>query len=152
MSKEFRKEHDNSLSGIVIGLVIVAAWYITGHGYAESPETMEMTYMGTASHLAESMSFVHHPHTLLNIWDTGLILLASLHLSVASAFGVVVGSFLYALISKSFRWEYFTSAKDMGSHIIGALLMGFGGITAMGCTFGQGLSVYLHYQSVLSWP
>jgi len=141
MSKEFRKEHDNSLSGIVIGLVIVAAWYITGHiGYAESPETMEMTYMGTASHLAESMSFVApsaYSLEYLGYWtDTSSVIT----FSVASAFGVVVGSFLYAMISKSFRWEYFTSAKDMGSHIIGALLMGFGGITAMGCTFGQGLS------------
>lgn len=141
MSKEFRKEHDNSLSGIVIGLVVVAAWYITGHiGYAESPETMEMTYMGTASHLAESMSFVApSAYTLeyLGYWtDTSSVIT----FSVASAFGVVLGSFLYAMISKSFRWEYFTSAKDMGSHIIGAIMMGFGGITAMGCTVGQGMT------------
>ena len=58
-SKEYRKETDNILSGLVIGAVVVAAWYITGHiGYAENPDTMEMTFMGTASHLAESMSFV----------------------------------------------------------------------------------------------
>jgi len=53
---------------------------------------------------------------------------------------VVLGSFIYAMYSKSFRWEYFTSAKDMGSHMIGAILMGFGGITAMGCTIGQGVT------------
>lgn len=141
MSKEFRKETDNNLSGVVIGLVVVAAWYITGHlGYAENPETMEMTYMGTASHLAESMSFVApSAYTLeyLGYWtDTSNVIT----FSVASAFGVVTGSFLYAMISRSFRWEYFTSAKDMASHIIGALLMGFGGITAMGCTIGQGVT------------
>jgi len=141
MSKEFRKETDNNLSGVVIGLVVVAAWYITGHlGYAENPETMEMTYMGTASHLAESMSFVApSAYTLeyLGYWtDTSNVIT----FSVASAFGVVTGSFLYAMISKSFRWEYFTSAKDMASHIIGAMLMGFGGITAMGCTIGQGVT------------
>lgn len=141
MSKEFRKESDNNLSGVVIGLVVVAAWYVTGHmGYAENPETMEMTYMGTASHLAESMSFVApSAYTLeyLGYWtDTSNVIT----FSVASAFGVVTGSFLYAMISKSFRWEYFTSAKDMASHIIGAMLMGFGGITAMGCTIGQGVT------------
>lgn len=141
MSKEFRKETDNNLSGVVIGLVVVAAWYITGHlGYAENPDTMEMTYMGTASHLAESMSFVApSAYTLeyLGYWtDTSNVIT----FSVASAFGVVTGSFLYAMISKSFRWEYFTSAKDMASHIIGAMLMGFGGITAMGCTIGQGVT------------
>ena len=140
-SKEFRHELDNNISGIVIGLIIVAAWYITGHlGYAENPETMEMTFMGTASHLAESMSFVApSAYTLeyLGYWtDTSNVIT----FSVASAMGVVVGSFLYALSSKSFRWEYFNSAKDMGSHIIGAILMGFGGITALGCTIGQGMT------------
>ena len=141
MSKEFRKEPDNNLSGIVIGLVIVAAWYVTGHlGYAENPDTMEMTFMGTASHLAESLSFVApSAYTLeyLGYWtDTSNVIT----FSVAAAFGVLLGSFLYAIFSKSFRWEYFTSAKDMTSHIVGAMLMGFGGITAMGCTIGQGVS------------
>ena len=141
MSKDFRGESDNILAGIVIGLIVVAAWYITGHiGYAENTETMEMTYMGTASHLAESMSFVApSAYTLefLGYWtDTSNVLT----FSVASAWGVVLGSFIHAKTSGSFRWEYFTSAKDMGNHMIGALLMGFGGITAMGCTIGQGIT------------
>ncbi len=141
ISKEFRKEKDNIISGLVIGVVVVTAWYITGHiGYAENPDTLEMTYMGTASRLAESMSFVAPAaFTLeyLGYWtDTSKVVT----FSVASAFGVVLGSFIYAMVSKSFRWEYFTSAKDMGSHMIGAILMGFGGITAMGCTIGQGIT------------
>ncbi|HUX91927.1 MAG TPA: YeeE/YedE family protein [Gallionellaceae bacterium] len=141
MSKDFRHELDNSIAGISIGLIVIAAWYITGHmGYAENPDTMEMTYMGTASHLAESMSFVApSAYTLeyLGYWtDTSTVVT----FSVASAFGVALGSFLYAIFTKSFRWEYFTSAKDMGSHIIGAIMMGFGGITAMGCTIGQGIT------------
>lgn len=140
-SKEFRSELDNKLAGLVIGLVIVAAWYVTGHmGYAENPDTLEMTYMGTASHLAESMSFVApsaYSLEYLGYWTDASNVIT---FSVASAFGVVTGSFLYAMISKTFRWEYFTSAKDMASHIIGAILMGFGGITAMGCTIGQGVT------------
>lgn len=141
MSSEFRKERDNNLSGIIIGLIIIVAWYITGHiGYAENPETMEMTYFGTASHLAESMSFVApSAYTLeyLGYWtDTSNVIT----FSVAAASGVVLGSFIHAITSKSFRLEYFTSAKDMGSHMIGAVLMGFGGITALGCTIGQGIT------------
>lgn len=141
MSKDFRSEKDNVLAGIVIGLVVIAAWYITGHiGYAENPDTMEMTYMGTASHLAESMSFVApSAYTLeyLGYWtDTSNVLT----FSVASAWGVILGSFIHAKSSGNFRWEYFNSSKDMTSHIIGALLMGFGGITALGCTIGQGIT------------
>src|SRR5258708_288884 len=50
------------------------------------------------------------------------------------------GSFAYALASRSFRWEGFAGAEDTATHVMGGLLMGFGGVTAMGCTIGQGLT------------
>jgi hypothetical protein len=55
-------------------------------------------------------------------------------------FGVIVGSFLWALVSKSFRLEWFASGKDFLNHFIGAVLMGFGGVLALGCTIGQGIT------------
>ena len=142
LNKEFRKDADNNLSGLVIGLVVVAAWYVTGYvGFAENMDTMEKIFMGASNKdFAESMSFVAPSAYMLEYlgyWtDTSRVIT----FSVASAFGVFLGSFLYAKISKSFRWEYFTSAKDMGSHMIGAILMGFGGVTALGCTIGQGIT------------
>jgi uncharacterized membrane protein YedE/YeeE len=36
--------------------------------------------------------------------------------------------------------EHFSSSQDMFYHIIGGVLMGFGGVTAMGCTIGQGIT------------
>jgi len=39
------------------------------------------------------------------------------------------------VIRKEFR-----SASDMGNHLLGGVLMGFGGVTAMGCSIGQGIS------------
>ena len=59
---------------------------------------------------------------------------------IVSAFGVVVGSAVYALASRTFRWEGFCDAQDTATHLVGATLMGFGGVTALGCTIGQGLS------------
>jgi uncharacterized membrane protein YedE/YeeE len=59
---------------------------------------------------------------------------------IASAAGVIAGSAVYALAAKKFRWEGFRDAEDTGMHLIGGLLMGFGGITALGCTIGQGIS------------
>jgi uncharacterized protein len=41
---------------------------------------------------------------------------------------------------RTFRWEGFRSTQDTALHIVGALCMGVGGVTAMGCTVGQGLS------------
>jgi uncharacterized membrane protein YedE/YeeE len=45
-----------------------------------------------------------------------------------------------ALAMKTFRWEGFTTTEDLVNHIVGGILMGFGGVTALGCTIGQGLS------------
>ena len=66
----------------------------------------------------------------------------SLHVSfgIATALGVILGSAAWALVSRSFRWEGFASLADLRNQLVGAVLMGFGGVTAMGCTVGQGLS------------
>jgi uncharacterized membrane protein YedE/YeeE len=45
-----------------------------------------------------------------------------------------------ALLAQSFRWEGFADTADLGLHLLGAMSMGVGGVVAMGCTFGQGMS------------
>ena len=59
---------------------------------------------------------------------------------VASVLGVIVGAAVMALATKTFRGEGFASTEDLSNHLVGAALMGFGGVTALGCTVGQGLS------------
>lgn len=139
--KAFRKSLDNNLAGLVIGLIVIGGWYVTGHlGFAENPDTLEMTFLGTNSHLAESMSFIAPSAYTLEYWAYWTDASNIITFGVATVFGVVLGSFLYAMITKSFRWEAFSSAQDMFYHIIGGILMGFGGVTAMGCTIGQGIT------------
>ena len=137
-SKEFRENRDNILAGVVVGLVVVAGWYVTGHlGFSEN-EFMERTYVGTDSKLAESMTFVGplaYTMDLFAYWRDKHVTFG-----VASVFGVVVGSFIYSVFNRSFRWEYFNTPEDMFRHILGATLMGFGGIAAMGCTIGQAVT------------
>ena len=57
-----------------------------------------------------------------------------------AALGVVAGSFFWSIVSKSFRIEWFASLGDFVNHFIGAILMGFGGTLALGCTIGQGIT------------
>jgi hypothetical protein len=139
--REFRANFDYILGGIVIGLVVAAGWYVTGHiGYRENPDTLEMTFFGTNTRAAESLSFVAplaYTLELLMLW-TDKSLAATF--GIMAAFGVVVGSFVYAIVSKTFRWEGFTTAEDLGNHIVGGILMGFGGVTSLGCTIGQGIT------------
>jgi len=138
-NKEFRENRDNLLAGIVVGGVVIAGWYATGYiGFGEDPETMELTYLGTDSRGPESMTFVGPLAYTMDLWAYWRD--KRVTFGVASVFGVVIGSFIYSLLSKSFRWEYFNSPQDMFRHILGGILMGFGGITAMGCTIGQAVT------------
>jgi hypothetical protein len=59
---------------------------------------------------------------------------------IVTTLGVVFGSAVVALATHSFRWEGFGGTEDTANHLLGAVLMGAGGVTAMGCTIGQGLS------------
>lgn len=141
MDAEFRTHFDNNMAGLFIGLVVVGGWFVTGHlGLAENQETLEMSYFGTNSHLAESMTFtgpVAYSLELLSYWSDTAKLMT---FGIATTLGIGIGSFIYALATKSFRLEAFSTADDMMRHIIGAVLMGFGGVTATGCTIGQGLT------------
>lgn len=141
LNKDFRANTDNILAGIVIGLIVVAGWYVTGRfGFGEDPDTLEMVYLGTNSHLAESMTFVAPLGYTMNLWAYWTDSATIVTFGVASVFGVVVGSLVYGVTHKTFRWEAFNSAQDMFRHIVGAVLMGFGGVTALGCTIGQGVT------------
>jgi len=65
---------------------------------------------------------------------------AVLEFDVGLVPGVFIGSFLASIATRSFRFEWFASFKDFVNHFIGAILMGFGGVLAMGCTIGQGIT------------
>ena len=138
---EFR-HMSNILPALIIGGVVVAMWWVTGSlGFvSEHPETLEEVYIGTSTGRVEALSFVapaaYTLEWLIFFSDKNQVLTTG----VVSVVGVVVGSWLYALFFKTFRWEGFGGTEDLANHLLGALLMGVGGVTAMGCTVGQGLS------------
>jgi uncharacterized membrane protein YedE/YeeE len=141
-SREFRSSFDYTLGGVVTGLVVVGGWYVSGHiGHvAEDPNTLQEAFVATNTGRMESFSFVApFAFTLeyLMLWtDKSKIVTYG----IASAIGVIAGSAAYALATRSFRWEGFRDAEDTANHIVGGTLMGFGGITALGCTIGQGIT------------
>ena len=133
---------DNLLAGVGLGAVIAAMWWVSGHlGFvAEHPDTLQEAFLTTNSGRAEALSFVapvaYTLDWLMFFSDKSKVLT----LGVVSVFGVVAGSAAVAIASRSFRWDGFGSTEDVGNHLVGAVLMGVGGVTAMGCTVGQGLS------------
>jgi len=141
-SKQFRSSFDYTLGGVVTGLVVVGGWYVSGHlGHvAEDPNTLQEAFVATNTGRMESFSFVApFAFTLeyLMLWtDKSKIITYG----IASAAGVIAGSAAYALATRTFRWEGFRDAEDTANHIVGGILMGFGGITALGCTIGQAIT------------
>ena len=141
-SKDFRSNFDHTLGGVVTGLVVVGGWYVSGHiGHlAEDPNTLQEAFVATNTGRMEAFSFVAPlawSLEYLMLWTDKTKIVTY---GIASTAGVIAGSFAYALAAGKFRWEGFRDAEDTGMHLIGGLLMGFGGITALGCTIGQGIS------------
>jgi hypothetical protein len=130
------------LGGLGIGAVIVGAWWVTGHlGHlAEHPVTLEEAFVGTQTGRMESLTFVapaaHTVDWVILFSDSS----RGLTFGVVITLGVVLGSASVALAQRSFRWEGFAGAEDTANHLVGAVLMGIGGVTALGCTVGQGLA------------
>lgn len=134
-----RNNGDNWLAGIVVGLAITGAWYLTGGAWGqewieaaewldERPEGVAVQSLSFVNPMAETLNYIAQPKLLF------------LTIGVASVAGMFLGSLCYALISRSFRFEWFASWSDFYNHAIGAMLMGIGGVLAMGCTIGQGIS------------
>ncbi|KNZ33098.1 MAG: transporter [Methylibium sp. NZG] len=130
------------LAGLGTGAVVAAMWWVSGRlGHvAEDPNTLQEAFVATNSQRMEALSFVapvaYTLDWLMFFSDKSKLLT----IGIVSTVGVVVGSAAVALLSRSFRWEGFRNAADTADHLIGAVLMGVGGVTALGCTVGQGLS------------
>jgi hypothetical protein len=54
--------------------------------------------------------------------------------------GVIAGAFIAAMATNSFRIEGFNHTNDMLRHLGGGAAMGIGGVLALGCTIGQGIT------------
>ena len=139
----------NLLAGFGIGAVLLALWWVSGVlGFVpEHPDTLEPVFVATASGRMEGLSFTGP----VAQWLDAFVYLADgrkrITLGMALVPGVVLGAAFSAWRQAEFRWEGFTRSADLVRHLSGAFLMGVGGVSAMGCTFGQGLTGL----STLNW-
>lgn len=136
------RSFNNLLAGGGLGAIVVAAWWVSGRmaHVAEDPSTLQEAFVATNSKRMESLSFVapvaYTLDWLMFFSDKSKLLTTG----IVSVLGLFSGSAVHAMLTRSFRWEGFRDAQDTGRHLLGALLMGVGGVTALGCTVGQGLS------------
>lgn len=139
-SADFRGSVDNLLGGLAVGAAVVAGWYLTGgplgqawKEYAdfatEVPSRVQVQSYTFIGPMGDALRYLLNPRDLTLV-NFGVVALA----------GVVLGSLAYAVATRSFRIEWFASIRDFANHAAGGVLMGVGGVLAMGCTVGQAIT------------
>jgi uncharacterized membrane protein YedE/YeeE len=155
-SAEFRGSFDNILGGLAVGLAVLAAWYITSNVQIDADGEMyslggyytewDMLADSGEGKPAQGRPLSPQSFTFINPMGQTVGYVARgldnrlLTFGVMAFLGVVAGSLLWSLLSRSFRFEWFNSVGDFVTHLVGATLMGFGGVLALGCTIGQGVT------------
>ena len=139
-SGKFIQNFDNVFSGITVGLIIVLAWLLTGGStgeeWIEANDFLDNPAPGVG---VQSFTFINPMGETL-IYAGNAADSFYLTFGVAALLSVILGSFVYSISSKNFRIEWFLSKQDFIRHIVGAILIGIGGVLALGCTIGQGVT------------
>jgi len=127
-SAQFRRSSQSLIAGCLIGLLIPAGWWITGYLGADDFEPVRLASLTFVAPIAEAQQYAQlSTGTRLTF---GVVLVAS----------VMLGSFLRAVFAKQWVLQSFESPRQLLHSILGGLLMGVGGVLALGCSLGQGLS------------
>ncbi|MBL8705575.1 MAG: YeeE/YedE family protein [Rhodospirillales bacterium] len=124
----FRASPRDIIGGLAIGLLIPVGWLITG---VLGRDDFEPTPLASMTFVAPIGDTVQYAMTF-----TG----SKIGFGVATVLGVIVGSGVAALLAGEWKLEGFTDRHDMGRHMIGGVMMGVGGVLALGCTIGQGIT------------
>jgi hypothetical protein len=124
----FRASPANIVGGLVIGALVPVGWLITGVAGADDFEPTPLASFTFIAPVGESLMYL--------MVFTG----ATINFGIAVVGGVIAGSFLMAMATGNFRLETFADTSDVLRHLGGGALMGTGGVLALGCTIGQGVT------------
>lgn len=146
-SAEFRGSRDNIIGGVMVGLVVLGGWYVSSNvqvnvedePYSLSAYYSEWDMLADSDKGKPAMGAPLSPqsYTFINPMGQtfGYVLSGAkspmLTFGIMALLGVIVGSFLWALLTKGLRFEWFSSFKDFFTHMFGAVFMGFGGVLGL---------------------
>lgn len=114
--------------GIAVGLIVVLGWWATGIAGSDPFDARRVESFSFVAPLGETLLYLMLASGLRPDFPVGAVL------------GVVAGAFVAARTSGQFEWEAPDGAGEMRRHLLGAFLMGTGGIATLGCTIGQGVT------------
>jgi len=115
-------------AGLAVGLLIPASWYVTGVLGFDEFEPAPMVSLTFTAPMGNALQFL--------MTYTG----SAADFGITAVAGVLAGSFAWAVASRSLKAEGFDTPGHLARYALGGALMGFGGVLALGCTIGAGLS------------
>ncbi len=110
-----------------VGFAVAVGWVLT---FSLSQISFDPVQIESATFTGPSA------HTLMYFLDRNAVL----EFDIGLVPGVVIGSFLAAVIAREFQFQGFENESNMRRAMIGAALMGFGGMLAGGCAIGAGVT------------
>ncbi len=126
--RPFRRAPGQIAAGLVVGLLVVAGWFVSGYVGADEFNPVPVTSLTFIAPIADTVQYV--------MLSTGL----TLNFGIATVAGVFAGSLMTAIATGRFQLEGYSSPRHMLRSAGGAALMGAGGVMAFGCSIGQGLT------------
>lgn len=115
-------------SAFLVGLTVPAAWLFTYAMRSIAFEPIQMNALTFTGPSADTlMLFLTPPGSMLD-FEVGLVP------------GVFIGSFLAALVTRQLQLQGFHDGASMRRYLVGAAMMGFGGMLAGGCAVGAGVT------------
>ena len=124
----FQRAWGQIAAGIIVGLLIAAGWYATGYLGADEFNPTPVASLTFVAPIADALQYA--------MLSTG----STLTFGIVTVAGVFLGSLVTALATQRFHLEGYSSPQHMLRSVAGAGLMGIGGVTALGCSIGQGLT------------
>ena len=116
------------IGGLIIGALVPAGWWITGVLGYDDFDPQRLASLTFVAPISDSLEYL--------MLSTG----TRLQFGTVVVYGIVAGSLAMALLTGRFQWRGFEHTGQLGKAIAGGLLMGIGGVLALGCTLGQGLT------------
>jgi len=123
-----RVEMKHLLAGALIGLLVPLGYLVTAVLGNDDFDQTTVESMNVTRGGGDALVY-------LLTW-TG----SKINFGIAFVAGILVGAAAVALLRREFRLEGFERPADMLRYAAGAALMGVGGVLALGCTIGNGLT------------
>lgn len=127
-SADYRSRFGQIAAGAVIGCTIAFGWLATSWGAQHAFQPVQLEAGSFVVPVGDSIIQLIAYTGVLPDYGVGLVV------------GVAIGAAAVAWRRRDVRWEACDDARELGRHVLGAVLMGTGGVFAMGCTIGQGVS------------